>query len=261
MKICRWPVIAAAAISFHALPADSADQVQGTTSMNAEKAAFAYGVGTWKAAKREMTIGFFVSQAGATEKPWLEVELTFKEGTTSATADAVTGCHLGFRQFKRPLDYGGFARDCGIESLSGSLKDAGVVTGKLKGAHDFPAMGSSPAQKTAWDLGFTTTLRASEASVAAEAAVGPKAIKLPAGGGAPGRAFLEEKCKGGGGLLGMQNCKILSGREDGGVAILQVEADTMGSRMLNDFTLVKEGAKWKVVREGAWRSPPANAKP
>ena len=260
MKISPLPLIAVLAIGFAGRPAASADQAQGTASMDQEKATFTYGVGTWNAAERELTIGFFASQAGATEKPWLEVELTFKEGTITASVDAVTGCHLGFREFKSPLDYGGFTKDCGIEALSGSLKGDGVVTGKMKNTRDFPAIGSSPAKKTAWDLGFTATLRASDASVGAEAAVGPKAVKLGPGGGAPGRAFLEEKCKGTGGLFGMKNCKILSGREDGSAAILQVEADTMGSRMLNDFTLVKEGAKWKVVREGAWRSPPAPAK-
>ena len=252
MKISPLPVI----VLCLAGSAMAADQVRGTASMNAEKVTFAHGVGTWNAPDREATIGFFVAPPGATPQPFLVVELTFKEGTKKASVEALSGCHMGWREFKdSPLDRGGFASDCGITELTGDLAGGGVLTGKMKNTYDFPAMGSMKAKATAWDLAFTSTLRASDASVEMEAAVGPKAVALGPGGGAPGKAFLEEKCKGGG-LLGMQDCKILGGREDGKVAILKVEANTMGSRMRNDFTLVKEGAKWKVQSEGAWRSLP-----
>ena len=33
-----------------------------------------------------------------------------------------------------------------------------------------------------------------------------------------------------------------------------VEADTMGTRMRNDFLLTKDASGWAVKREGAWRS-------
>jgi hypothetical protein len=133
------------------------------------------------------------------------------------------------------------------------------------------------------------------------------ARKLGAGGGAPGRAFLAEKCQPRPNLkdrkaveayltkmgmmptdadlaqmskekghsvtkpeaidmaaqmleaadaFGVKNCRVLGGEEDGKIAILEVEATTMGERMRTDFTLVKEGGVWKVRKEGAWREIP-----
>jgi hypothetical protein len=52
----------------------------------------------------------------------------------------------------------------------------------------------------------------------------------------------------------MSHCKVLGGSQDAAAAVLEVEADTMGTRMRNDFVLVKDGTGWKVVREDAWRA-------
>lgn len=128
-----------------------------------------------------------------------------------------------------------------------------------------------------------------------------KATKLMAGGGAPGKAFLDEKCKPvptdakgveaalkEAGVLPTDkdlqemskkaghpvtraefvaqmadlakamaplretDCKVLGGKVEGEVAVLQVEAKTLGSRMRTDVIMVREGAKWKVKKEGAW---------
>lgn len=128
-----------------------------------------------------------------------------------------------------------------------------------------------------------------------------KAAKLPAGGGAPGKAFLSESCKPvptdaksveaalkeAGAMptdkdlqemskteghpvtradfvaqmvemakatapLRTSDCKVLGGRMEGDAAVLQVEANTMGSRGRADVIMVKEGANWKVKREGTW---------
>jgi hypothetical protein len=128
-----------------------------------------------------------------------------------------------------------------------------------------------------------------------------KAAKLTAGGGVPGKAFLDEKCKPvptdakgveaalkeAGALptdkdlqelsknaghpvtraefiaqmadlakamapLQDTDCKVLGGKVEGDVAVLQVEAKTMGSRGRTDVIMVREGAKWKVKKEGTW---------
>jgi hypothetical protein len=236
-----------------AAPAPAADGLAGSASLNAEKATFTHGVATWHAKERELSLGFFPGPPLGEEKPHLVVELVFNEGTTKAAADAVMGCHMGFYGFKDgPFDNNGGSGTCGVAELGGELKDGGLVTGKLKGAAEFPAMGPLKAKSTAWETTFTATLRASDASVEMEAAVGPKARALPAGGGEVGKAFLAQKCMGAG-PFAMKNCKVLGGREDATVAIVSVVADTMGSRMRNDFTLVKEGGAWKVEKEGAWR--------
>ena len=131
------------------------------------------------------------------------------------------------------------------------------------------------------------------------------AAKLSTGGGAPGKAFLDEKCKPvptdakgveaalkeAGALpsdsdlaemskseghpvtradfiarmteitqamapLRESDCKVLGGTMEGDVAVLQVEAKTMGSRGRTDVIMVKEGTKWKVKREGTWKMLP-----
>jgi hypothetical protein len=235
-----------------------ADQVHGTGSFNKEKVTFSHGVATWKGGK--LSLGFFTAQAGATEKPYLVVDLTMKEPAAAPSAENVQYCHIGFYGFKDSpsLDYNGFAKDCGIV-LSGDLKPGGVVTAKLTGTKTFEAMGSFPAKDTAWDLSMTTTPRPSSAAVSSEVAVGPKATRLPPGGGEPGKALVAAKCKdlpasNPLAALGMSHCKVLGGSQDAAAAVLEVEADTMGTRMRNDFVLVKDGTGWKVVREDAWRA-------
>jgi hypothetical protein len=252
MKISRLAALALCAGSL-AGPARAADRLTGSASLNAEKVAFTHGVATWNAKERELSLGFFPAPPLGESKPYLLVELVFEEGTTTASPGAVMGCHMGFYEYKEgPFDNNGQAGTCGVAELTGELKDGALVAGKLKGTAAFEAMGPFKAKALEWDTTFTAGLRASDASVEMEAAVGPKSKALPAGGGEPGKAFLAEKCRGTG-LFGMKNCKILGGREDTTVAILSVVADTMGSRMRNDFTLVKEGGAWKVDREGAWR--------
>jgi len=236
----------------------AADQVHGTGTFNKEKATFTHGVATWKGGK--LSLGFFTAQAGATEKPYLVVDLTMKDAAAAPSAENVQYCHIGFYGFKDSpsFDYNGFPKDCGIV-LSGDLKTGGMVTAKLTGASKFEASGPFPAKDTAWDLSITTTPRPSSAAVSSEVAVGPRATRLPPGGGAPGKAFLAAKCKdlpasSPLAALGMSHCKVLGGSQDAAAAVLEVEADTMGSRMRNDFVLVKEGADWKVQREDAWRA-------
>jgi hypothetical protein len=127
---------------------------------------------------------------------------------------------------------------------------------------------------------------------------------LVAGGGAPGKAFLEEKCKPvptdvksvepalkeAGALptekdlkelsksaghdvtraefiqqmldmskamapLRDTDCKVLGGKAEGDVAVLQVQAKTMGSVSRTDVIMVRDGTQWKVKREGTWSGP------
>jgi hypothetical protein len=124
---------------------------------------------------------------------------------------------------------------------------------------------------------------------------------LGAGGGAAGKAFLEEKCKPvptdvksveaslkeAGALptdkdlkelsksaghevtraefiqqmadmakamapLRDSDCKVLGGKSEGDVAVLQVEAKTMGSLSRTDVIMVRVSTTWKVKREGTW---------
>ena len=131
------------------------------------------------------------------------------------------------------------------------------------------------------------------------------AKKLAAGGGAPGKAFLDEKCqapltdpksveaalKEAGAMptdddlakmskseghkvtradyIGMMvelaktmaplqesDCKLLGGTVEGDVAVLQVQAKTMGSVGRTDVIMAKEGTTWKVRREGTWAPLP-----
>jgi hypothetical protein len=127
------------------------------------------------------------------------------------------------------------------------------------------------------------------------------AKKLTAGGGAPGKAFLDEKCKPvptdakgveaalkeAGALptekdlkemsksaghevtraefiqqmldlskamapLRDTDCKVLGGKAEGDVAVLQVQAKTLGSLSRTDVIMIREGTQWKVKREGTW---------
>lgn len=292
-------------------PAPAADTLLGTASLNEQKVRFTHGLGTWKAAKREVSLGFFTSTSSAADGPHVVLDLTFEEGATKAAVDGVAGCHIGLYKFKDgPLDYNGFASQCGIAELSGDLRPGGVVSGKLKGESLFKGFASLPTKAASWDLSFMATLRATESSVEAEVAVGSKAAKLGPGGGAPGRAFLEQKCKPApdlkdrkaaekylekegllpskedlaemskakgrpvkreeaiemavkmlelGAAMGLRDCKILGGSEGQGTAVLEIEATTMGERMRNDFTLMKDGQGWKVHKEGAWRAARAPA--
>ena len=131
------------------------------------------------------------------------------------------------------------------------------------------------------------------------------AAKLAAGGGAPGQAFLDEKCKPvptdaksveaalkeAGALptdqdlaemskseghkvtradfiarmadiakamapLQDSDCKVLGGKMEGDVAVLQVQAKTLGSLGRTDVIMVNDGTKWKVKREGTWTALP-----
>jgi hypothetical protein len=239
-----------------AVPAAAADKVAGAASMNATKSTFAHGVATWHAPERELSFGFFTAPPLGAETPYLLVELVFKEGTTKASPGALLGCHLGFYGYPGgPFDYNGNDATCGLASIEGSLAEGGVVTGRLEGNADIKPMGPLPGRTLSWDATFTSTLRASDASVEMEAVMGTGAVKLPADGGAPGQACLAEKCSRGR-AFDMKDCRILGGRQDGDVAILSVEGDTMGSRMRNDFLLLRKGTSWTVEKEGAWRAVP-----
>ena len=48
------------------------------------------------------------------------------------------------------------------------------------------------------------------------------------------------------------DCKVLGGKAEGDAAVLQVEANTLGSRGRTDVIMVKEGENWKVKKEGTW---------
>jgi hypothetical protein len=53
-----------------------------------------------------------------------------------------------------------------------------------------------------------------------------------------------------------KDCKVLSGADDGKIAILHIEATMGGGRLRTDVTLVKQGDAWTVKKTGAWRSAP-----
>lgn len=55
--------------------------------------------------------------------------------------------------------------------------------------------------------------------------------------------------------LSPQECKVLGGKSDGKVAVLDVEAIVGGKRLQTEYTLVIEGTAWKIEKEGAWRTP------
>jgi hypothetical protein len=291
------------------------DRLHGTATLNMQKASFARGVAIWKGEKREVSLGFFASAPSASRSPHMVLDLTFGEGVKKAFAPAIAGCHIGFRDYKdSPLDLNGFARQCGIVDLSGDLKPGGIVSGSLKGEYVFKGFGSMPTKTATWDLSFTATLRTTGSSVEAAADLGARSVRLGPGGGAPGRAFLEQRCqfipdlkdrmavkkylkqqnllpsdedltelsrtKGRrvtreeavemtdgmlelAAAMSLSDCKVLAGRQDGSVAVIEIEATMMGERMRNDVTLVKEGQRWTVQKDDAWRSakPTTGSKP
>lgn len=58
-----------------------------------------------------------------------------------------------------------------------------------------------------------------------------------------------------GDAMSLSDCKVLGGRQDGKVAIIQVEATMAGGRTATDITLANENGTWVVKKTGAWRSP------
>ena len=54
--------------------------------------------------------------------------------------------------------------------------------------------------------------------------------------------------------MAQKDCKILGGSSDGKLAVLQVEAQVMGSRSRSDAYMANEGGKWVFKKQGPWKS-------
>lgn len=55
--------------------------------------------------------------------------------------------------------------------------------------------------------------------------------------------------------LSPKNCRVLGGRADASVAIIEIEATLTGIRQRTEIVMVKDGTLWRMEKEGTWRAP------
>ena len=167
--------IMAAALTVLAGPAvQAADTIVGSITADAQKVAFSHGF-AWTEKPGTLSIGFFRTDPDAKEQararahggndfgvflvPYVRMDLSFNEGSTTADLASFDNCHILFAKFDAGIfDQNAFKPGCGVVALSGDLKAGGIVHGKLKGrAEAFPRSDGTRPVYT-WDVDFTATL-------------------------------------------------------------------------------------------------------